>query len=451
LKGVLISSRPDTLQDAITVARKLHLQYLWIDSLCIIQDSPTDMLEELRRMHWIYGNSYTTIVACSSKNCNEGFLPACQPNLASNDALPFRIPLGSGGGCITIQRYIPPIADFKIGQGGIRPTNEPINLRGWTFQEQYLSRRILFFSKSTVFWECHELRDAPRAREHFLGPQLSGRVFREPAAADWTDIVQEYSGRFLSDPHDKLPALSGITTDFAARTQHHFTAGLCAEDLPYQLCWSPSTAGRRPATWRAPSWSWASTDAPIYFLRRTELDFHPEYLSQDLGCSVLECQVTPLSMVAPFGRVLSGFLEVRGRVLRCKPVLGSHNIGDSLYRIDEFAPATGERDGGELTFDALSNSFFGPGYPAGPDDVWTSRGTEPWEKPVYCLLLCTRQKTIFHPVEQQQQRREIVWWPFGLALRRAENGDFHRVGLFCGNDSALKAFSKVDAEAIRII
>ena len=450
MKGVLISSLPDTLQDAITVTRKLHLQYLWIDSLCIIQDSNTDVFEELRRMHWIYGNAYTTIVACASKNVNEGFLPARSSNL-KDTTMPLQVPLGSGGGRITIQRYVHPIADFKIGQGGLRPVNEPINLRGWTFQEQYLSRRILFFRKSTVFWECHELRGGPRAREHHLGPQLSSRVFRKPTAASWTDIVQEYSGRRLSDPHDKLPALSGITADFAARTRHHFAAGLCVDDFPYQLCWKLSTAGSRPAAWRAPSWSWASTDDPVYFLRRTELDFHPEYLSRDLSCSVLNCQVTPVSMVAPFGRVVSGFLEIRGRVLRCGPIPGSHRAGDSLYRIKEFAPAAGERYGGELEFDALSKSFFDPDYTAGPHDVRTSRGTEPWGDPVYCLLLCTQQRTIFNSVEQQQQHREGVWWPFGLALRRDENGDFHRVGLFNGNGLALKTFSEVEAEAIRII
>jgi hypothetical protein len=402
-------------------------------------------------MHSIYSNAYITIAACSAANCNEGFLQARNPDIKP-DETPSRVPFGSTGGHVTLQKYVHPVFDFLIGQGGLAPLRESINKRAWTFQEQYLSRRMLFFSKTLVFWLCCEFlgKEGPRVREHYLGTELSRRVLRQPTLADWTRVVKEYSVRSMSDPHDKLPALSSIITYFASRTHSRYVAGICVAELPYQLCWKLSTAGERPTVWRAPSWSWASVDVPVYFPPKNELNFHPACSSIKLGCSILDCQATPLSAAAPFGQVSSGFLQVRGRMLRCQPVYDSGENRTLMYRIQEFIPATGQTEGGELDFDALNKSFFDPGYPHGPHGVSTSQGDEPWEEPVYCLLLCTQQRTIRYS-EVQQPRNEEVWWPFGLALRKTGNGDFHRVGLFHGNGSSLKAFSEVGPETIRII
>ncbi|KAI3322823.1 heterokaryon incompatibility protein-domain-containing protein [Xylariaceae sp. AK1471] len=64
---------PLTIQDAITVARQIGLQYLWVDSLCIIQDSVDDMNIELGKMAQIYSDSYVAIVAVSASSSDEGF------------------------------------------------------------------------------------------------------------------------------------------------------------------------------------------------------------------------------------------------------------------------------------------------------------------------------------------------------------------------------------------
>lgn len=63
--GVSVSELPRTFQDAIVVARKLGLRYLWIDSLCIIQDSPGDVdwAHESSLMNDVYGNSSCNISA----------------------------------------------------------------------------------------------------------------------------------------------------------------------------------------------------------------------------------------------------------------------------------------------------------------------------------------------------------------------------------------------------
>jgi Heterokaryon incompatibility protein (HET) len=453
LQGILITTLPQTIQDAILVTRRLGLRYLWVDSLCIIQDLEEDKLEQLGRMHAIYSNSYVTIAACSAANCDEGFLQT--EKFHTEEQEPSTIPFGTNGGHITFQKYIDPFLDLRIGEGNPMPLKtESINTRAWTFQEQYLSRRILFFSKTLVFWQCCELagKGGPRVREYYLGQDISRRTLREPTVGDWKDVVHQYSTRNMSDPIDKLPALSSIMTYFASRTNSHYVAGICVAELPYQLCWERCLAGdssSRPKAWRAPSWSWACVNNAVRFTPQNECKFQPSFNTIELGCSVLDCQATPFSDIAPFGQVTSGFIRVRGRILRCQPIYDTSTSWNHKYRLQEFLPAAGQSEGGEIKFDALSKSFFETGWLDGPHQILTSQGSQPWDELVYCLLLCLQKRTVYR-FEVEPAHKE-VWWPFGLALRRTGDGDFHRIGIFHGNGSSLQAFSEVEPDTIRII
>jgi hypothetical protein len=120
------------------------------------------------------------------------------------------------------------------------------------------------------------------------------------------------------------------------------------------------------------------------------------------------------------------------------------------YRLEEFLPAAGQSEGGEIEFDAMNKSAAETGWLSGPHEILTSQGIQPWDDPVYCLLLCTQKQPVYHS-EARPPCNEEVWWPFGLALRKTGNGDFHRVGIFHGNGSSLQAFSEVEPETIRII
>ncbi|KAK4442309.1 HET-domain-containing protein, partial [Podospora aff. communis PSN243] len=57
---------PKTFQDAIELARKLRIRYIWIDSLCIVQDDAGDWASESKQMGMIYERRYLTIAATSS-------------------------------------------------------------------------------------------------------------------------------------------------------------------------------------------------------------------------------------------------------------------------------------------------------------------------------------------------------------------------------------------------
>ena len=74
LDRIELRTLPQTLQDAVFVTRKLGLQYIWIDSLCIVQDAELMKTHEVGRMDRIYSNSYITISANCATSCEDGFL-----------------------------------------------------------------------------------------------------------------------------------------------------------------------------------------------------------------------------------------------------------------------------------------------------------------------------------------------------------------------------------------
>jgi hypothetical protein len=78
-KRIPLLSLPRTVQDAIFTTRQLGLQYLWVDSLCIVQDSTDDKASEIANMGEIFRNATITILAARAKTCNEGFLQDRQP------------------------------------------------------------------------------------------------------------------------------------------------------------------------------------------------------------------------------------------------------------------------------------------------------------------------------------------------------------------------------------
>jgi hypothetical protein len=61
-----------TFKDAVKLTLDLGLRYLWIDSLCIVQDEPEDWLREASKMALVYGNALVTLSALSSVDSTHG-------------------------------------------------------------------------------------------------------------------------------------------------------------------------------------------------------------------------------------------------------------------------------------------------------------------------------------------------------------------------------------------
>lgn len=153
--GIELDSLPKTFRDAIMVTRALDLQYIWIDSLCIIQDSRQDWTEQAPQMHRIYDNAVLTIAADGAVNGTVG--------LSSPERALYRSHLVWGsdedGSAIYASRQAGgwnPYTTTPARQ--LAPSNQgPLSKRAWTLQERMLSRRTLHFDVNEMAWSCQTM------------------------------------------------------------------------------------------------------------------------------------------------------------------------------------------------------------------------------------------------------------------------------------------------------
>jgi hypothetical protein len=180
-----------TFQDGITVASKLGLQYIWIDSLCIIQDDKDDWIIEAAKMGEIYQNAYVTIAAASSPSNRVHFLKDRSsfshpvpvkfygPQKAS---VPRRIlaQIGIAKPKTLYARQTSRTASNEHMIAGWTKTRAfdsqiagPLSSRAWTFQERALSTRIVHFSDEGIVYEC--LQNARRESSMSSFPSILSR------------------------------------------------------------------------------------------------------------------------------------------------------------------------------------------------------------------------------------------------------------------------------------
>ncbi|KAL1848341.1 hypothetical protein Daus18300_013623 [Diaporthe australafricana] len=253
-----ITELPATIRDAIILTRGCGLEYIWVDSVCIIQGDMDDWLTEANRMHEVYANAYFTICAASVESASAGLLHTRQAwkysvepcQLASN-----RISIRSS----SFRELIQGSAWSK---------------RAWTLQEEHLSPRIMYWTPQRMYWSCSRRfitegeslgRPAPAAIHHppessFLAASRSGLHLHER----WYDMVESFTKRALTNPSDKLPAIAGIAMRYHRhRESDEYLAGLWRDTFALDLAWRTSVylmESQKPLCEDdiIPSWSWAS-------------------------------------------------------------------------------------------------------------------------------------------------------------------------------------------------
>lgn len=301
IKGVHISGLPNTFSDAITVARKLKLPYLWIDALCILQDSIEDWLNESSKMGSIYRNSYLCIAGTMTKDNNSGFLarrdlthkrPFIYHDLVVQEdvAMPNNKPRMKQ---ITWCDRMRTLVEWGVERG-------PLNQRAWVIQERMFAPRILHCTSDEFIWECckgmrsesHPLLTnggsvVKHAWRHFLQASPSQELQlkqRKAFLQRWSEFIAIYSAAQLTRMDDKLIACSAIAKELRP-ILGNYAAGLWRDYLPTQLLWSHSwfcgVDGREGHHMRPrskPSWSWASLDCrvklPSYYDATRDPDFN---------------------------------------------------------------------------------------------------------------------------------------------------------------------------------
>lgn len=326
------SSLPRTFLDAMEVARRLGVRYIWIDSLCIIQDSRADWLKEAALMHQVYSGSLCNISATSGRESSLGLFVKRDPSLL----LPCRIDMSWDDG---------PESSYQVDHTSFwasQVLEASLNQRAWVVQERLLSPRVLHFGHQQILWECRELDAAEKYPEKLPLVLASGQGFYkaiDPLTDDphhnkntedqklriyqgWYRILGTYSDSLLTMPEDKLVAISGIARKVQTiMPDNRYVAGLWLGYLPSQLLWfvkdckqcngEPSI--RQETPYRAPSFSWASLDGSItpgWFTDANDT-------SQKIVAEIVEAFVEP-ETDDMFGPVRGGFVRIRGHLKRIR-------------------------------------------------------------------------------------------------------------------------------------
>lgn len=151
LENLHISSLTKNFQDAVRISRALKIRYLWIDSLCIVQDDHAEWESESADMGLVYANSKCVVSASASKDSNGGCF---MPRDLFRNACTLR---GSTRGSIVVSTSRDRSFETSLKLFTDKAENTVLNTRAWTFQERYLARRVLHFCEGAVFFECNEL------------------------------------------------------------------------------------------------------------------------------------------------------------------------------------------------------------------------------------------------------------------------------------------------------
>ncbi|KAK9802264.1 hypothetical protein SCARD494_00197 [Seiridium cardinale] len=277
-RNIPISELLRNFRDAALITARLGFAYLWIDSLCIIQDSNEDKAREIPKMADIYGGAALTIAALGAKDSSVGCFVTRNP-------LELVPTLVRDGDAKTRDQVW--VWNHKISgpsaEGSLRP---PLHRRGWVVQERALSPRTLHFGFKMVYWECiegsaSEARPGMQERHivvdsndpalaHGAGVKTALQAIRlstsrggawEEWEGFWWKIVKEYTASQLTRISDKWNAISALAVEVERCTQSRLYHGLWECNLFEEIMWQCSTPGKRNAT--GPSWSWLSIEGVI--------------------------------------------------------------------------------------------------------------------------------------------------------------------------------------------
>ncbi len=433
---------PKTFQDVIRLARSVKVPYVWIDSLCIIQDSPADWDKEASLMGRVYSSAYCTMAAAASPDGNGGLFVE-RNHLETQICDIFNFPNEAPANLYTeeeedshpdaVINVFPPRPSWeKLIEQGILST------RGWTLQERLLSPRVVHFTNGETVWEC---RTAQRSEvDYHMGGLAAGsvamtdssRIFdKRPFKTEvvdferWYRLVNLYTRRSFTKDQDRLAALSGLAQEVQQKLGWHYFAGLWEEDMVRGLAWSPNrspgTKHYRPQTYRAPSWSWASIEGPIKFPSSSKEETKDETKTEPDGTQL---RVVSISVVPfrsdPYGMLKAGCLTVRGAILVAAVQKGSLVLPQDPQKRNVKAGSSWSKfhhrirrrkKGGQST----------PRHPQEPDAGKGSLGElefdipgESQDQDVYLLQVCFGNKPLA--------------FCDAMALQRESSGRFRRIG-----------------------
>jgi hypothetical protein len=337
---ITLDHMPQLYQDAVQITRLLGYQYLWIDSLCIIQDSVDDWRMESRWMGETYSEAQVTLAAEACVDSLEGIFHKASTLRPQN-----------------IIEIAAIVSDEELRGNIILDPNVvwsaedcrgPLSSRLWTLQENLLSRRTLLFAEQQVWWKCREMQRNERrpqwgessvfqpgsnlephgqwdTQHVFPLTSMSGRIkgmtpvrqltYFQPLQC-WYRTVHAFCLRKATYRSDIFPAISGIAREYYRHIYQDYKAGLWNEDMQMGLVWSvPYSGVIKDKEYVAPSFSWASLDFSTMERRdhASDEDIYDHelvnYPPKNLKAEILMTNIQNVTS-DPFGQVESGNMRL---------------------------------------------------------------------------------------------------------------------------------------------
>lgn len=261
---------PASFRDAIKVARGLTIRYLWIDSLCIIQDDEKDWEHEAARMEQVFSNAVCVIAASSAAGSADGFLSTARPQ-RSWVTLPARPGVSQRHVCKFIDNFHLDVEEAVL------------NKRGWVLQERALARRSIHFTTTQLYMECGEgvycesLMKLTNEKAAFLGDSdfpnsILPKYHKDGKIVLFQNLFRIYSGLSFSYPSDRSRAISGLEKRLMSTFDTRGGYGIFDRYLQRSILWRrPKDARFTPIEYPTggrtiPSWSWMTYEGPIWYL-----------------------------------------------------------------------------------------------------------------------------------------------------------------------------------------
>lgn len=274
LHHISTKDMPKTYQDAFLTARALGFCYVWIDAMCIIQDSSEDWKVEASQLLTYFENSFLNIVVAAANSADDGFLNFfTRPDLGDHIFIEAQKDVEIPG-----RRWQHALHIRALSKE--RDNDYPLYHRGWAFQEVLLAPRVLAFQSNSIIWCCGSVvlydtgtTQMSRFWEFLISvrKQIGNLTMDVPSACNlWLTIVEFYSGLSLTFRKDKLVAISGVAQKLARLAGLEYAAGIWREDIIQGLLWFNPLGSQLDRVggseaYIAPTWSWASHPNKVKF------------------------------------------------------------------------------------------------------------------------------------------------------------------------------------------
>lgn len=227
------------------VTREIGIRYLWIDSLCIVQQDKTEWNHEVLRMGEIFERAQVVIAATTARDSSEGLFMSGRHPTDPILKIPYRSDEDDRDEeiMVSFSAPVPPLKEDCLWN------------RGWTFQEKHLARRMLIFGNSGIFWTC-------KSTGRILGDRgLSYRKW-SPLGKHWLEDVEGYCWKDLTYESDRLVAIEGLARELKKTRSDTYEFGVWSSEAHETLSWIVDRPSKgHPSGSRVPgipSWSWAS-------------------------------------------------------------------------------------------------------------------------------------------------------------------------------------------------